>query len=73
MIEKYFIQYIYIHNVCHFNKIHLEFTKVIVHKHRQKSARLFTLIIVKRICYICHVEVICHSGNPAKKSERASN
>ena len=54
-------QYIYIYNVCHFNEIHLEFAKVIFHKHRQKSASLFTLITMKRICYICDMEVICYS------------
>ena len=61
MIVKYPKQYNYIYNVCRFNEIHLEFAKVIFHKHRQKSASLFTLIIVKRICYIRHVEVICSS------------
>ena len=50
MIVKYLKQYNYIYNVCRLNEIHLEFEKVIFRKHRQKSASLFTLIIVKRIC-----------------------
>ena len=50
MIEKYLEQYIYAYNVCRFNEIHLEFAKVMFHKHRQKSFSLFTLTIVKRIC-----------------------
>ena len=61
MIEKYLKQYIFMYNVCCFNEIHLELAKVLFYKHRQKSASLFTLIIVKRICYIRHVEVICSS------------
>ena len=51
MIVKYLKQYNYIYNLCRLNEIHLEFAKLIFYKHRQKSASLFTLIIVKHICY----------------------
>ena len=51
MNEICFKQYIYKYNVCCFNELHIEFAKVILHKHRQKSSSLLTFIIVKRICY----------------------
>ena len=35
MIEKYLEQYIYIYDICLFNEIHLEFAKVILHKHHR--------------------------------------